>query len=254
MKAIDQIRAALENDEFFLVYLPTMVLQTGQCVGAEALIRWRHNDEIISPLEFIPAIENTPLSGLITYWVIEQIGRDLGGWLRENNDVHVGVNVPPDIIGRGGLEYAVSKAGLMDVVGKLILEVTERGLPDQQGLNTLREMKGDTRIALDDFGTGDANLVELSQIPADILKIDKFFVDQIVSKTEIPRIIKGLTAFALAMDFELIAEGIETVEQVTVLRTLKVEMGQGWYFSKPLLQKEFIEFYKKNSHVAELEM
>jgi len=244
MKTLDQIRAGLDKDEFFLEFMPTMSLAEERCVGAEALIRWRHHDEFVSPLEFIPLAENTPLSGLLTFRVIELIGRDLGEWLRASDGVHIGINVSPDLIGRGALEYAVQNAGIFDLTDKLLLEVTERGYPDKQALAALLSAKGRTKIALDDFGTGDANLLQLSQMHADVLKLDKFFVDQIVDTDNIPNIVKGLTAFALAMEYELIAEGVESAVQVEVLRELGVQMSQGWYFSKSLPVNEFLEFYK----------
>lgn len=152
------------------------------------------------------------------------------------------------MIGRGGLEYAASKAGLLDVTNKLLFEVTERGLPDEQTLKGLFGAKGRTKIALDDFGTGDANLLQYSQMPADVLKIDKYFVDQIVDESDVPKIVKGLAAFALAMDFELIAEGIESGVQVQVLRDLGVQMGQGWHYSKPLRSAVFMDFYSKSNN------
>ena len=247
MKTLEQIETGLENDEFFLEFMPTMALQTGKCVGAEALIRWKHYDELVSPMEFIPVVENTPIIGLLTYWVIEEVGRKLSDWLKQNDGVHIGINVSPDIIGRGGGLYAVKKAGLIDVLDKLMLEVTERGIHDEQTLKGLFGAKGRTKIALDDFGTGDANLLQLSQMPADVLKMDKYFVDQITTVDNIPKIVKALTAFALAMDFELIAEGVESEVQVEVLRDLGVQMGQGWYFSKPLLADKFIQFHLDNS-------
>ncbi len=82
--------------------MPTIDLINKRCVGAEALIRWVKNDEFISPDEFIPIIENTAMSGLLTYWLIEEIAHDLGDWLRSFDDIHVGINVPPELLGRGG--------------------------------------------------------------------------------------------------------------------------------------------------------
>jgi len=242
MKTIEQIRTALENAEFYLEYMPTVSLASNQCVGAEALIRWRKSGELITPDEFIPLVENTPLSGLLTYWIIEEVARDLGDWLRSNDDVHVGINIPPEILGRGGLEYAATKSGLIEVIDKLIMEITERGLPDELALETLSSTKGRVKIAIDDFGTGDANMMQLSKMEADIIKLDKFFVDQIIDEKNIPKIVKGLVAFAKAMDFVIIAEGVESQAQSKVLKKLNVEMAQGWYFSKPLSAKSFIEF------------
>ena len=243
MKTIEQIKTALNNSEFYLEYMPTVSLDDNRCVGAEALIRWRHLGEEISPLEFIPVIENTAVSGLVTFWVIEEVGRELGDWLRDHDDVHIGINIPPEILGRGGLEYAASKAGLIDVADRLILEITERGFPDKQAIESLA-FRGKTKIAIDDFGTGDSNIVHYSQMDADLIKLDKYFIDQVIEGKPIPKIVKGLTAFALAMDLELIAEGVESKFQVKVLKDLGVHMVQGWYFSKPLTADSFIKFHE----------
>lgn len=250
MKTVDQIKSALDNNEFYLEYMPTILLDNGHCVGAEALIRWQHGDERVPPDEFISVIENTPVSGLLTYWIIEEIGRELGDWLKQTDDVHIGINIPPDVIGRGGIEYAASKAGLIEVADKLLIEVTERGFPDEQALAGLSGAKGRTKVAIDDFGTGDANLMQLSQMHADVIKIDKFFVDQITTANKLPRIMKGLVAYGLAMDFEIIAEGVESDEQAESLKSLGVHMAQGWHYSKPLRASDFLSFYqnRNNSH------
>lgn len=244
MKTVNQIRSALENSEFHMEYMPTVDLSSGQCVGAEALIRWQHGDERVAPDEFIPIIENTSTSGFMTYWIIEEVARDLGGWLRNNDGVHVGINFPPEVLGRGGFEYAAMKTGLIDVVDKIIIEVTERGFPDSLGLAALASVNGRVKIAIDDFGTGDANMMRLSQMPADIIKLDKYFVDQITYDNQQPKIVTGLVAFAKAMDFDIIAEGVESEVQVQALQRLEVNMAQGWYFSKPLPVDEFIKFHQ----------
>lgn len=111
MKTLEQIRTGLTNSEFFLEYMPTISLNDNNCVGAEALIRWQHGNELVAPDEFISIVENTPLSGLITYWVIEQVARDLGDWLRTHDNVHIGINIPPDVLGRGGLDTQLLMQG-----------------------------------------------------------------------------------------------------------------------------------------------
>src|SRR6185503_15225206 len=128
---IDQeaIREGLIRDEFFLEYLPTISLADGRCVGAEALIRWRRPSGVVPPGDFIPIAENTPLSGMLTYWVLDTIAAELSDWLRANPDVRVAINAPPEILGRGGMAYVAGKSGLAEHAGQLILEVTERGLP-----------------------------------------------------------------------------------------------------------------------------
>src|SRR3954470_6769275 len=95
------IRDGLERGEFFLEYLPTMSLADGRCLGAEALIRWRRPQGIVPPGEFIPIAENTPLAGLLTYRVVELVSEELGPWFEANRDSYIGINSPPEIIGRG---------------------------------------------------------------------------------------------------------------------------------------------------------
>src|SRR5438067_11320167 len=123
---IDQaaMREALAQGEFFLEYLPTISLDDGRCIGAEALIRWRRATGVVPPDEFIPLAENTPLSGMLTYWVLDNVQAELGDWLRANRDAHVSINVPPEILGRGGMAYVASKSGVIDLVSRVILSVT----------------------------------------------------------------------------------------------------------------------------------
>lgn len=100
MTNLDEIHAALNNNEFFLEYLPIMALDSGRCAGAEALLRWQRPTGTAYPDDFVPLVEGTPLSGLMTYWVIERAATELGNWLREEDDVDLHVNVPPEILGR----------------------------------------------------------------------------------------------------------------------------------------------------------
>src|SRR5262245_4087783 len=123
MITIDTIREGLQHREFFLEYMPTISLADGRCVGAEALSRWRRPAGVVPPAEFIPVIEGTHLSGLLTYWVIETVATELGAWLQDHEETHIGINVPPEVLGRGGLEYAATKAGLAELRRQLIMEV-----------------------------------------------------------------------------------------------------------------------------------
>ncbi len=244
MKKLDRIHEALKNDEFFVEYMPTMSLTDQKCVGAEVLMRWQLDDQIIPPLEFIPAVENTPLAGLLTFRNIEIVGRELGEWLKATDNVHIGINIPPEILGRGGLLYALQNAELEELAEKLVIEITERGFPDSQGLESL-ELRGKTRVAIDDFGAGDSNLRQLSRIEADILKIDKFFIDQI-EDGPVPKIVKAIIGYAQGMEFDIIAEGVENEHQADVLRDHGVSMAQGWLFSKSLRIDEFLKYYEKH--------
>ena len=107
--------------------------------------RWPGGDgppDVVQPDEFIPLIEGTPLSGMLTYWVLETVAKELGDWLRAHKEAHIGVNVPPEILGRGGLEYVATKTGLSEIRNQIILEVTERGIPDNLGSPPSKQRPG----------------------------------------------------------------------------------------------------------------
>lgn len=178
----EEIAEGLAKGEFYLEYLPILSLPDLRCIGAEALIRWRRADgSLVMPGEFIPSLESTPASGVLTYWVIETAAAELRDWLRRHPDVHLSLNVPPEIAGRGGVYYAAMKAGLVDMIPQLILEVTERGLPDALALEGLLQAKQlGIRIALDDVNLlGGANLAILSRCPLDIIKVDRHMLAMI---------------------------------------------------------------------------
>lgn len=244
MMDIETIKAGLDNGEFFLEYLPVVHLENERCVGGEALIRWRYQSRVVPPREFIPLVENTPLSGLMTYWVIETVAQELGAWLRDQDDVHISINVPPEILGRGGIEYAATKSGLVNVAHKIILEVTERGLPDKIGVDALNiASRHGVRIALDDVGLDAANLIVLSRVRVDMIKVDKSFVDQMLLEDWSRDRIQGLSALVRTSNLDVVAEGVQSGAQVEILRNAGIKMGQGWYFSQCLSAEEFKAYF-----------
>lgn len=245
MFSLDQIHAAYNAGEFFLVYLPTMSLLDNRCVGAEALIRWRRPDRVVQPLEFIRQVEHTPFSGILTYWVLETVGKELGDWLRQTDGVYVSINVPPEILGRGGLHYVVDKSDMRDLAGKLMLEITERGVPDELGIAALSNAyRAGALIALDDVNLNEANLVVLSRIRTDVVKFDKSFADRMLLPNWNHKEIDTLRALMQTAHFRVILEGVETARQVEILRNAGVEWVQGFYFSEPLPAPDFIEYFK----------
>ena len=137
MITLDEIRAGLTDGEFFLEYMPTVSLVDGRCVGAEALSRWRRASGLVQPDEFIGLVEGTHLAGMLTYWVFETVAKELGDWLRAHKDAHIGVNVPPELLGRGALEWVAAKTGLAEIRDQIIIELTERGIPDSLGVAAL---------------------------------------------------------------------------------------------------------------------
>jgi sensor c-di-GMP phosphodiesterase-like protein len=244
MTDLEAIRAGLNRGEFFVEYIPTIDLDSGRCVGAEALSRWRQGAGAVNPFEIVDLTQDVALSGRITYWVIETVARELGDWLRANRDVHIGINVPPEILGRGGLEYAVTNAGLMDVLDRIIVEVTERGVPDAIGVDALnRARAAGVRIALDDVGVSDANLVVLSRVNVDIIKLPKTFVDCLLDEASASARLAGLRAIMRVTDIQVIAEGVESERQVEILKEAGVKMAQGWFFSPALPAGAFQAFF-----------
>lgn len=244
---LDAVREGIERRELFLEYMPTVRLRDGACTGAEALTRWRRADgRLVSPSEFIPIVERTPVSGLLTYWVMETVADELGDWLRQTGDVHVAINVPPELIGRGGMEYVGRRAGFAEVADKLVLEVTERGVPDDIALDAIIHRTGRrrlVRLALDDVGVNDHWAALLKQAPFDILKLDKSLVDRLEdgAQSSIP-LIEEVAFTARERGIEIIAEGIERPAQAALLRELGIPFGQGWHFSKALRADEFLAF------------
>jgi sensor c-di-GMP phosphodiesterase-like protein len=242
----DAIREGMSRDEFFLEYLPTISLTDGRCVGAEALIRWRRPDGVVSPGEFIPIAENTPLSGMLTYWVLDTVASELGDWLRANPDVRVGINAPPEILGRGGMAYVANKSGLADQASQIILEVTERGLPDLLGVEAINQAGNmGARVALDDVTfAGAANLAVLARANFSSIKLDKSLIDQIAPECPAPAWLETVKVLLASTALQVIAEGVETEYQLGVLSAVKVQAAQGFYFSRPLPVAEFLAFHR----------
>jgi sensor c-di-GMP phosphodiesterase-like protein len=243
---LDEIRRALDKREFFLVYLPIVSLYDGRCVGAEALIRWRRGNEVVvDACEFIPSTERTPLSGVITYWVIDTVAAEIGAWLVHNPDALISINIPPEILGRGGLEYAAVKSGLRSRLRQVILEVTERGVPDQLGLDALNSVPNSgARVALDDVTLSGANLALLTRCKFDIVKIDRALITQLAPGDVEPTWMAGLkTLLQTAASLQVIAEGVETTHQAEALRAAGIQMAQGHHFSPPLEAAAYKRYY-----------
>lgn len=244
MMTSDDVRSGLERGELFIEYLPIVTLRDERCVGAEALVRWHRGDAIMMPLEFIPAIENTPVSGKLTYWVIDTVAAELGGWLAEHGEAQISINVPPEILGRGGIEYAAVRSGLRARADQIVLEVTERGVPDRLGLDALNEIarKG-VRIALDDITLSGVNLALIARCSFSIVKIDRGLIAQLEYDKPLPNWLVGLGSLLRTTELEVIAEGIETRFQANVLMAAGVEMGQGYLYSTPLSARALKEYY-----------
>lgn len=249
LPTVDDVRDAMDRGELFLEYQPIVSLLTQRCVGAEALVRWRRNGTALPASRFVPVIEGTPLSGRLTYWVIDTIALEFDDWLTEHRDVYISINVPPEVLGRGGLEYAAVRSGLRAHVSQILLEITERGVPDRLGLDALNMMvEHGVRIALDDVLLNGANLAVLSRGRFEVIKIDRKIISQLSEHTPEPAWLPGLRSLLVHSPLQVIAEGVESQYQAEVLARAGVQMAQGFLFSSSLNASGLMEFERESAH------
>ncbi|MGE0818659.1 MAG: putative bifunctional diguanylate cyclase/phosphodiesterase [Candidatus Nanopelagicales bacterium] len=235
-----RLRAALRTDGLVLHYQPVVRLRDGLVLGAEALVRMRDEQGgLIPPGVFLPHAEGSGLIGAVGSWVVEQALTDLKRWHDAGISVDVGVNISPTQMNRPGLAPA-----LLDSVGAhgldprwVIVEVTETALVHESSaalgcLNDLHD--AGVRIALDDFGTGYSSLSWLHQFPVDIVKIDKSFVQTVLTDHRRAVIVRALLDIADETGLGVVAEGVETEQQRAFLAELGCEAAQGWLFGRPV--------------------
>lgn len=240
-EAVQEIRSALQEGQFVLHYQPKVSLRTGQVMGAEALIRWQHPQRgLLAPGLFLPAIEDHPLAVEVGEWVIDSALDQLEQWRQAGLDLTVSVNVSayqlqqPDFLAR--LRAALQARPTVER-GALEIEVLETtALADLEHIAGLIRAGARMGIgfALDDFGTGYSSLLYLKHLPASTLKIDQSFVRQLLDDADNLAILEGILTLAHNFGRTTIAEGVETVEQGTLLVQLGCEMGQGYGIARPM--------------------
>jgi diguanylate cyclase (GGDEF)-like protein/PAS domain S-box-containing protein len=240
-----ELRRALERGEFFLVYQPKFSLAERRASGAEALLRWRHPERgVVSPVEFIPVLEETGLIVSVGEWVLRRACEDLKAWQAAGRTpLPVSVNLSarqfrlPDLDRR--LKAIAADAGVAPRL--LELEITESQLvqdPDH-AIRMMRSLSGEgMRIAIDDFGTGYSSLSYLTRFPVVSLKIDRSFVRDLIEDRSDATIVRTIIEMAHTLGFTVVAEGIETEAQAQYLREHQCEEGQGFLFARPMPAQE----------------
>jgi diguanylate cyclase (GGDEF)-like protein len=242
------LRVALDRGEFVLHYQPKIDLVTGATIGAEALLRWRHPERGLMPPErFVPLAEASGLIVPIGRWVMREACRQAGEWQAAGlRPVPVAVNV---------CALELRNSGFLDGVRRIIgdaridprlleLELTETALMDGAGATAavLRELKAmGLGLAVDDFGTGYSSLSYLTQFPIDALKVDQSFVRDIGLEGEGSPIISAVISMGRSLKHRVIAEGVETPQQLAFLEEQRCEEAQGFHFSRPLEADRFAE-------------
>jgi diguanylate cyclase (GGDEF)-like protein len=235
------LRYAVARNELLLHYQPSVDLASGTIVGVEALVRWQHPQHgLLYPDRFIPLADETGLITDIGEWVLEESCRQTYAWHQLGFDsLTVAVNVSAVQFGQRRLFDHVARV-LQETKlppHALVLEITESVLMQDAEANvaTLTEFKKmGIRIAMDDFGTGYSSLSYLKRFPIDILKIDKSFMRDVGLEGDDAAIVRAIAALGKSLRLTLIAEGVETAEQIRFLQTEKCERMQGYFFSRPV--------------------
>ena len=239
----NDLRRALEREEFCVHYQPIVNLDNGQLAGFEALIRWQHPEKgFISPGDFISLAEDTGLVIPLGMWVLKTACQQLARWQwqsHSNRHLFMSVNLSSkqtsqtDLVGE---IRAVLKETHVDP-SHLKLEITESAVMDdaEKTVQLLRRLKAlGVQISIDDFGTGYSSLGYLHRFPVDTLKIDRSFVSRIGEAAENLEIVRTIISLAENMGMDVVAEGVETLAQFSQLRTLKCQYGQGYLFARPV--------------------
>ena len=238
------LRHALDKDEFVLVYQPKVDILSGTLAGFEALIRWRHPTlGLVPPLKFIPIAEETGMIIPIGAWAMEESARQFAHWLRLLADANLQVSVNlsvkqffdrelVDLVSRVVTDLALP-------AGKFCLEVTESVLIGeiQTAAEILRRLHNvGVGLMIDDFGTGYSSLNYLTNLPFDALKIDRSFISRVGIDGNCAEVVKAVVSLARNLKLDVIAEGVETAEQLHWLHNIQCPYAQGYYFATPVDQ------------------
>jgi diguanylate cyclase (GGDEF)-like protein/PAS domain S-box-containing protein len=237
------LRRAVERDEFELHYQPIVSLQFDRIEGFEALVRWRHPERgLVMPSDFIRVAEETGLVIPIGWWVLREACRQMSGWRcnpERSHSLTISVNLSgrqfmqPDLI--ENTHAILRETGL--AATRLKLEITESTIMERSEsvVSTLRDLKAlGVQLAMDDFGTGYSSLSYVHRFPIDTLKIDRSFVNRLTADNEASEVVRAIVGLAHNLGMDVIAEGVESPEQLAQLKLFGCEYGQGFLFSRPV--------------------
>jgi diguanylate cyclase (GGDEF)-like protein len=248
-----ELRRALAREELDLAYQPLVDLRTGQVAGFEALARWTHEDRgEISPNEFIPVAEESGLILELGRWAMHRAAASLAEWDKQAGEplpVKLGVNLSAIQVARDDVAAVVDDALRSARIGgeRLSLELTESCIVQDPGRATrvfdaLKSL--DTTLAMDDFGTGYSSLAYLQRLPIDVLKIDRSFVSALMVDPDSVAIVRAVLSLADALSMKTTAEGIETRELAATLSALGCDLGQGFFYARPLSAAAALDFWR----------
>jgi diguanylate cyclase (GGDEF)-like protein len=246
-----ELREALERQEFYLVYQPKIEAASGRIVGAEALVRWASPGRgVVLPARFVSIIDEIGLGNRLGAWVIDTACAQMAEWDALGcPPLPVSVNISPAQFRSGDIVSQVRQAlaATSMNVRRLELEILESMAVSDSA--TTRAMLGELRglgvgIALDDFGTGYSSLVYLTQLPANVLKIDRGFIINLLVDTRQQAIVERIISLAKVLNYTVVAEGVEDAGQSAMLAAMGCDLFQGYLFSKPVTADEFVALLK----------
>lgn len=252
LKLEHMLHEALNESELSLSYQPIVDAATGHLTGAEALLRWEQADgTFISPAEFVPIAEESGLMERVGEFALDQACAQLRAWSDEGIDLHhICVNVSKVQLMRGGFAQKVRR--ILDAhrvdPARLELELSERGVlsGDYDVISQLHEIKDlGVRLSIDDFGTGDSAISYLRELPVDVLKIDRSYINGLTENRKDAAIISAMIALGHSLDLKIVAEGVQTRDQQDILRKLGCDELQGFYLSQPVDERVFAGLVQK---------
>jgi diguanylate cyclase len=252
-----ELRRALPMKQFEVHYQPKVDVATGRMNSVEALLRWRHPTRgLVGPLEFIPIAEETGLMLSIGEWVLREACRQARQWQREGLPfLRIAVNISP-IHFRQSKFLEIVRSALLDhdlEPQYLEIELTETTVMDhaENSVNILEELsRMGVIVSIDDFGTGYSSMSYLRRFPIDKLKIDRSFIHDMTTNSDAASIVKAIISLAHSLRLKVVAEGVETAEQLEQLRELGCDQFQGFYRSAAVLPSEIGDFVQKSADVA----
>ncbi|WHH61091.1 EAL domain-containing protein [Petroclostridium sp. X23] len=245
IQMINQLRYAIDNDEFALYYQPLIDLETGTLIGVEALIRWIHPQKgFIPPAEFIPLAEETGHIHQIGKWVFKTACKQKKEWSKKGySNIQMSINLSSRQLTKGNIVTQIGEAfaNLNMSCCNVHLEVTETAVMNDMdvAIQELKQLRSrGLKIVMDDFGTGYSSLTYLKKLPIDIVKMDREFIKNFEHEHESQFIIQSIIQLAHVLNIMIVAEGIETVEQLNLLKEYGCDIGQGYLFCKPVPAEE----------------
>ena len=244
--------AALEQDQFLVVYQPRVDAMSGQLCSMEALVRWRHPQHgMVPPLEFIPVAESSGLISQLGEVVIEKVCQQMARWQAAGQElVPVSINVSARQFGRGDVHQVLASALARHRIDARMIEVeiTESAMMDEQNraveqLSAIRALG--VRLLVDDFGTGYSSLSQLQKFAMDGLKIDRAFTMELGRSEQGEVFVRAILSMAHALGMSVVAEGVETREQLDILRALQCNEVQGYFISRPVPAEHMLALMRK---------